>query len=355
MKKLFLLTIMSLFIFSCEDDLVTPKLEIDNTEFSYLPNGGEAVINVDTNIDDWYYDIDSRHVSWIKAEKSAKGLKLIISPYLDGDAARNSMVQIFAGDDRRIIRLTQASPAEVLKVNATSFTVPAGGQAVEFKVNAKVDYEVILPKDVDWLSKAEGTAVNGEKTHTITVASHKNKIGRDAEIMIKGKGDFANIVRTISIVQNAYEPTYEKIAIVSGATTSFQPNANNEIEKAFDGNMATKWHSAWDNKTPNYFPIIARFNFAQSTTINAMRYLPDTSTNPNGRFKEIEIIAVPADGSDEYVVASYIFQSITEPTNILFTRPAENVTGIKVKVLSGYGSPEPGFAAIAEIEFFKEN
>ena len=52
-----------------------------------------------------------------------------------------------------------------------------------------------------------------------------------------------------------------KVKVVSGHDTSHQ--GEDAIEKSFDGDYTTLYHSSWSNGGANYFPITLTYNFAE--------------------------------------------------------------------------------------------
>ena len=91
-----------------------------------------------------------------------------------------------------------------------------------------------------------------------------------------------------------------KIKVVSGTASSFQPGS--DIEKSFDGDYSTLYHSSWSNGAGNYFPITLTYNFETVTDIDYLIYHPRSSGN-NGRFKETEI---------QYSVDGHTFTKLLE-------------------------------------------
>lgn len=77
-----------------------------------------------------------------------------------------------------------------------------------------------------------------------------------------------------------------KVPVESGEASSFQGGSN--IDKSFDGDMSTIYHSNWNNAGDHYFPITLTYNFAAGSDMDYLIYYPRTS-GPNGNFKEVEI------------------------------------------------------------------
>lgn len=50
-----------------------------------------------------------------------------------------------------------------------------------------------------------------------------------------------------------------KVPVESGEASSFQGGSN--IDKSFDGDMSTIYHSNWNNAGEHYFPITLTYNF----------------------------------------------------------------------------------------------
>lgn len=233
MKKLLLLSIFSSLIISCGDDLVTPTLTLDQKNISYLPNGGETEIKINTNISDWYYSIQNEDNDWVRGEKTTAGLKLKISPHLNNNDNRTSIVRVYAGNEMQAITINQTSANNALSVNTQAFTVSAAGETIEFTINSIIDYTVNLADNLEWIRLLEKENIDSQQTkYKYVVDQYRNmQEARTAKITVVGNGDYSIIEREITINQERYIPNHIPTGIVSAETSSSQNESTKTLVK----------------------------------------------------------------------------------------------------------------------------
>lgn len=155
------------------------------------------------------------------------------------------------------------------------------------------------------------------------------------------------------------EPEYDpeeilddiKILVKSGTASSF--HEGEEIEKSFDGDPNTMYHSAWDNEAEDYFPITLTYNFENAEIMDYLVYNPRTSGS-NGLFKEFDLYIATESAPTLKLYKSYNFKGSSTANRIEFTPALEKVTQIQFVIKSGAGDGQ-GFASCSEMEFFKKN
>jgi hypothetical protein len=143
----------------------------------------------------------------------------------------------------------------------------------------------------------------------------------------------------------------KKIPVISGKASNMQWNEG--IELSFDGNPKTHYHSLWNNKRANYFPITLDYFFKGNDTLNYMVYNPRSDGGMNGNFREMELWIHPK-GGELYKYGDFDFLGKSAPGRIDFTPALVDTKGIRIIVKSGTGDGQ-GFASCAEMEFFKIN
>lgn len=136
-----------------------------------------------------------------------------------------------------------------------------------------------------------------------------------------------------------------KIIPSGGYASSYHSGEN--IEKAFDGNPATLYHSHWSTTT---FPVTLRFDFTGVEEIDYFVYCPRRSGGSNGNFKEFEVWYTTAD-SPKTKLGDFDFNGRGTDSRITFPTTLINPTSIEFIVKSGTGN----FASCAEMEFYRNN
>lgn len=126
--------------------------------------------------------------------------------------------------------------------------------------------------------------------------------------------------------------------------SSFQPGEN--IEKSFDGDLNTLYHSNW-NTAYNDFPIELVYHFQGGADIDYLVYYPRIS-GYNGYFGEITVF-YDAGGDDGFVhLTDFDFEKSGLVTRLVFPFRI-HTENISLLIFSGEG----GFASCAEMEFYK--
>lgn len=77
------------------------------------------------------------------------------------------------------------------------------------------------------------------------------------------------------------------ITITSATASSAQPGEG--IERSFDGDKTTLYHSNYDNTTEGYFPITLEYHFDAGSDMDYLVYYPRNDGGTNGNFKEVDI------------------------------------------------------------------
>ncbi len=174
-------------------------------------------------------------------------------------------------------------------------------------------------------------------------------------IMLLIGGD--NVSRTIPIKQLGRNLDYSglkddlKIKVKSGTASSSQSGEG--IEKSFDGDMATLYHSRWDRSIP--FPIVLTYDFENVPTMDYLIYYPRTS-GTNGNFKKFKLYVATESNNTLTEYGTYDFEGSTSPNRISFVPSLEKPIKIQFVVESGMGGgTETSFASCAEMEFYTKN
>ena len=135
-----------------------------------------------------------------------------------------------------------------------------------------------------------------------------------------------------------------EIFIDGSWASSFQPGEN--IERSFDGNVNTLYHSSWSATT---FPVTLNYRLDGETRIDYLRYSP-RNFGTNGNFGNVEIHYNTAEEGpeSEFVhLMDYDFGQSGLPTIVDFPEAIVPLN-IRFEVLDGAG----GFASCAQMEFY---
>lgn len=239
----------------------------------------------------------------------------------------------------------------LLEISENRLTFERIGEtkSVTITTNAKVVTSKVFPEG--WCT----ATIVGDKMNIMAVMN-PDAASRGTVVTIEADG----LKRTITVSQSGRNSAISdvkddiKISVKSGVASSFQltDKVDERIEKSFDGNMSTIYHSAWNNAGDNYFPITLTYNFENVSAMDYLVYYPRIEGS-NGFFKEFELW-VAAEGKPLAKYGDYDFMGSSSSSRINFAPALINPTQIQFVVKSGAGDGQ-GFASCAEMEFYRKN
>lgn len=367
MRKYFLLSyfmLLACLLTACmskeEEEMPTSGLEINKETVDFASAAASQSVTIITTATDWTATSDK---SWCHTVPSGKLLKISVDES-EERLVREAIVTVQAGGISQTIKVRQLGYEAAILIDKQAFEVPVIGGEVEFNVTTNVDVNITLP---DWIKvKPKSRAVPMVTTaysYTITQSTLDDK--RDGRIEVtevlppdasKEKAPVSNVVIISQHGLNEYiGGTGEdivgdiKIPVKSGTASSFHDGEN--IEKSFDGDNNTMYHSNWSNGASNYFPITLTYNFEQAEDVDYLIYYPRTSGN-NGKFKEVDI-QYSEDGSVFHPLITKDFVGSGSATKVIFDNQI-HAKSFRFIVKSGTGDGQ-GFASCTEMEFYAKN
>lgn len=215
-----------------------------------------------------------------------------------------------------------------------------------FFVPVMTNQELKVESAADWAVPT----IENNKRLKVKVAANTNAEDRSTSISVSSKD--GSMTRTFTIDQAReswanYIPKDDKVKVASASASDSQGGEG--IERTYDGNLSTLWHSPYNNNAGGGFPFILTYNFKDVDQIDYLRYIPRTSGGNNGNFQQVEIY-VKCEGDSEYKKAyTGDWGGKGTSKDVVFDTPLKNPVSIQFKVLSGANN----FASCAEMEFYK--
>ncbi len=219
---------------------------------------------------------------------------------------------------------------------------------ISIDLMANISYQI--DKDADWLN-----VINKENSNTlhIKVAENFNSKERMGSLFLQSEDKLYKEIITITQGKINFEDFVRRdrqVKVSSGTASSFQSGSN--LDKSFDGDLSTMYHSNWSNGGSNYFPITLTYQFKNVDSINYLVYNP-RQTGGNGHFKEVEIQYTTAENPNFTKFGDFDFKGDNASKRIEFPNALVHPTAIRFIVKSGAGDGQ-GFAACAEMQFFQK-
>lgn len=331
---------------------ITPENVLNGINF----DAKESVrtINVSTNVEGWSVVVEPG-ATWLTYEKTEKSVVVKVTENKNIKYRKGSLT-VKAGSLTETIKVEQLGIAPAILIGTEIYRIKSNGEIIDIEVTSNIEYDIIIPEDVDWIVKADMQTRN-----EMITANYKYEIKpnddkeRRSIISIKGKND--NINRSIEVIQDKFEVDLDKetskdvrISVLSAKVENneFQPGAG--IERTIDGDYNTSFHTRWSGST--VFPVVFSYHFKEGVAQDIDYALLYGTTSYNGKIKEMNVY-VKEFGSNE-VQFGKTLDLKGEGGNQFVDLGLKNVEYVKFEVLSGTGT-ENGYVAFREIEFFKED
>lgn len=358
LSKFFLLTFV-VILSSCKKDIEAPDtLKVGLNSVVFPVSESFKNIKVESNLD-WKVSVSEDAKKWLSAVRKNNLLEVKVIDN-KGDE-RKGTVTVYAKQEKQIITVKQMGITPSVVISTTNFTVKGKGEDITFEVVSNVEYSVSLSEKADWISKKSEVKDEKDPTKTSFVYTVNWNSGKErkAEILIKQKN--GTISKSISVTQqeqkgydaNSEGAIKDDIKVdVSDATASSDDSAHGgTIDKSYDGDYSTIYHSNWSNGGSNYFPITIEYFFKDKEQIDYLVYYP-RQQGYNGYFKEVEIWVATEKNPTLKKLMDYDFKGSSASTKVVFKNPVLKPKSIRFIIKSGHGDGQ-GFASCAEMEFYK--
>lgn len=367
MMKIYLLLIFMIpfsVLAACSDDndeVATVTLEISKSTIDFKSEASEQSLTITTNAASWTARLDK---TWCRPTIAGKLLNISVDQS-EERLVREATVTVEADGLSKTIRVRQLGYDAAILIDESAFSVAAAGAKISFSVTTNVEVEAVSS---DWIIVAPQTRaaemVTTDYSYSIRATTLDNK--RQGTIVFTEKmpagvtEDDIPVSATVFVTQhglNEYSAgTGEdvkgdiKLKVKDGTASSYQSGEG--IEKSFDGDYSTIYHSSWNNSGSNYFPITLTYNLEEVSDVDYLVYYPRTDGGSNGKFKEVEI-QYSEDGNSFVKVTDKDFQGSASAAKIMFDAPLR-AKSFRFIVKSGEGDGQ-GFASCAEMEFYAKN
>lgn len=367
---LLLILFTGLTTFACSEQNTpgtqeTPFLQIDNATINFNENDSTVTIPVKANMK-WECTVPA-DAAWCSVSQQNNVLTVKVNDN-DQKGVRRTTLQVTAGSITKNIDVAQLGWGKAILLSSSVATIGAAGGNVSVEVTTNVDYKPVFSDT--WTQEAPKLTRSTEHpvvTKVMTIHVDPNK-GAERSTVVKftDKDNTAELDSVPFTITQKGLSSYEalnidsikndiQVKVTGGKASSFQPG--NDIDKSFDGDMGTIYHSNWNNSGTNYFPITLEYDFADGADMDYFVYYPRQSES-NGFFKQVGIEVktnATRSGNDEWQhVMDYDFQGSSNARKVVFPQPLIGVSAIRFTVKSGAGDGQ-GFASCAEMQFFKKN
>lgn len=137
-----------------------------------------------------------------------------------------------------------------------------------------------------------------------------------------------------------------KVEVLENGSFASSYQGGENIEKSFDGDINTIYHSPWSNTV---FPVTLNYAFDGETPMDYLKYTPRLDGSLNGHFGNVNILYNTLENDDFQSLISYNFDYSSVPTIVEFPT---SITPKNIQFIVEHGMNN--FASCAEMEFYKK-
>jgi hypothetical protein len=361
-KVLIILIIIQFFNYGCSEkqDEIPPFINVEKKSVHFNSSTSVIEITVKSSVADWSVIVEPNATSWLEATVRGNSLVIVVGENKEF-ASRKANLTIIAGDLSETVVVEQLGTEPSILLSNESVTISSDGGEVDLEITSNIDYSIVIPSDASWvkLNSETRSSVMVKEEVKFIVEWNIEDTERRAEVKIKQNN--GALEKTFYIIQKGLSEYTGgsgddilddiKVPVSSATASSFQPGG--EIEKSFDGDYSTIYHSNWTNSGDNYFPITLDYRFNEQESIDYIVYHP-RSNGGNGLFKEVEIWASTVSNPSFVKITDFDFMRSGSATKVVFDKPLINPTTVRFVVNSGSGDGQ-GFASCSEMEFYRFN
>ncbi len=353
--------LMAVILSGCEEKAEPPFLTIDIQAINFNPGPSSRSINVKTNVENWTATVQPSAQSWINARPDGSMLKITVKENREA-GTRQGEIKVVAATLTETITVEQLGKEPAILLSAESFTVSVDGGELQLEVTSNIEYDIMIPDETDWVNVKLATRLTEmvKKEYRIDVKWNSSDEERQAELVVKQQN--GTLERKVFITQKAQEGYSGsskddikddiRVTVKGGKASSYQ--GGEEIEKSFDNDFSTIYHSNWNNRGTDYFPITLEYYFEGQESIDYLVYHPRPDGHTNGNFKEVEIWVATETEPTLKKWTDVDFKGSGSATRVTFEEPVLDPKTVRFVVKSGAGDGQ-GFASCSEMEFYRKN
>ena len=173
------------------------ELVLSKSEETVPAKGGEVRVQLRSNVD--YEVIMPENNDWIEQIQSDKADELIFN-VKPNDKTEDRKAEITVKDKNsdlsQIFTIKQIVGSIILE--DSYFEVDAKGGSIEVNLSTDIDFEVIIPENIDWVTRIETKSLE-KRTFNLNVLPNSQTEEREAEITVKDVN--SDVAQTLTIKQ----------------------------------------------------------------------------------------------------------------------------------------------------------
>ena len=173
------------------------ELVLSKSEETVPAKGGEVRVQLRSNVD--YEVIMPENTDWVEQIQSDKADELIfnVKPN-DKTEDREALITVKDKNSDLSQTFTIKQIVGSIILEDSYFEVDAKGGSIEVNLSTDIDFEVIIPEDIDWVTRIETKSLE-ELTFSLNVHPNSQTEEREAEITVKDVN--SDVAQSLTIKQ----------------------------------------------------------------------------------------------------------------------------------------------------------
>ena len=173
------------------------ELVLSKSEETVPAKGGEVRVQLRSNVD--YEVIMPENTDWVEQIQSDKADELIFN-VKPNDKTEDRKAEITVKDKNSDLSQTFTIKQIVgsIILEDSYFEVDAKGGSIEVNLSTDIDFEVIIPENIDWVTRIETKSLE-KRTFNLNVLPNSQTEEREAEIIVKDVN--SDVAQTLTIKQ----------------------------------------------------------------------------------------------------------------------------------------------------------
>lgn len=194
--------------------------------------GGTVEVKVKSNVD---YEVVMPDVDWVSLSSKTRGLTESVEQFIvkENSTHDNRSVNIVfkTEDGKKDTLVISQSQLDALILNDKNIALESKGGTVDVKIMSNVDYEVVIPKDVDWITVGVKTRGLTESEVHLIVNENVSYDSRSGRVIFQANDGIQDTLYVTQAQKNALIITNKNIDVdPAGGTIDVQVKSNVEYK-----------------------------------------------------------------------------------------------------------------------------
>lgn len=230
--------------------------------------GGNIVVDINSNVS-FQFDIEDSCSDWIKVNENRALIKSSLNIIIgknDNMTKREGKITIKGESLDEVISVYQEGFEPTIVLSRNEYKINSGENTIKIELKSNVDYEMVLPENVDWIKQSETRALSSY-THYLSIAENDTYEMRETEICFtNSKYNVEEKVKIIQMQRDAILVAQNEY-FISAETSRLEFDVNTNVD--FEVETSVSWikHKGWNSRSLVIVPV--RLELDENTSLES--------------------------------------------------------------------------------------